>query len=115
MIRLPPIDQRAGPSGSASVFDPSDQITESCASAREIYISSCLDHASEIADDTETHLARLWNVPLTMPAVNWLDGFKAIAQARHAKELETGVSDYEARVVRKIGTKRAVHRHLQRL
>jgi hypothetical protein len=62
-----------------------------------------LDHASEIADDTETHLARLWNVPLTMPAVNWLDGFKAIAQARHAKELETGVSDYEARVVRRIG------------
>ena len=62
-----------------------------------------IDYASGVVDDTETHLASIWNVDITLPSANWIEGFRAIAQATSASELETGVKDYEAKVIRRVG------------
>jgi len=47
-----------------------------------------VEHADEIAKDCEYHLANLWRLPVADPAIPWLEGFKAIAQATCASEIQ---------------------------
>lgn len=61
-----------------------------------------LDHADQIADDCEYHLACLWGLNIKKPNIPWWDAFKAIANASSAPELEAGVADFTDMVTRKI-------------
>ncbi|MCZ7645663.1 MAG: PIN domain-containing protein [Planctomycetota bacterium] len=67
---------------------------------RKAAAKAVIDHADEILPDPERHLASLWELEVEEIALDWRDGFKAIAEATEYSDLEIGVSDFNERVVR---------------
>jgi predicted nucleic acid-binding protein len=86
-----------------SLLEIASGINERSFDERRRAAQSVLDHAAGVTEDTETHLGRIWGVPVQSATVSWMDGFRAIASAASPTELESGVADFSARVVRKVG------------
>ena len=63
-----------------SFLEIASGIVERTLSERTGAAKAVLAHADDIADDSESHIARLWRLPApsTFP---WMEGFKAIANA----------------------------------
>lgn len=61
-----------------------------------------VNHADQIADDCEYHLACLWGLNIEKPNVPWNEAFKAISGAASRAELVAGVDDFTDMVKRKI-------------
>lgn len=52
-----------------------------------------LDYASRIVDDPETYLALVWGLGDPKFQIDWLAGFRAVAQSKSLSEITGGVSD----------------------
>ncbi len=61
-----------------------------------------VDFADGMLDDTERHLASLWNLEVEALGIDWLDAFKALAMAKSLQELQEGVQDIGEGVTRKV-------------
>jgi hypothetical protein len=76
---------------------------------REAAAQAVVSHADEVAEDCESHLARLWGFDVPDSPVDWIQGFRAIAQASSPAELGQGVSDFNDRVVRTVNVALIAH------
>jgi hypothetical protein len=61
-----------------------------------------LDHADQIAVDTDTHLARIWGLNPIDLSIDWRNGFMAIADATSLVQITRGVNDFREGVVRRV-------------
>ena len=86
-----------------SLLEIASGITDHSFSERKNAAKAVLEHATGVTEDSETHLTHLWNVGVGVGDVSWIDGYKAIATAQSATELERGVADSVAGVVRRVG------------
>ena len=69
---------------------------------RKAAAQGVVSHADDVAEDCESHLARLWGLNVPSLPINWIEGFRAIAQAGSPAELDLGVKDFGPRVVRTV-------------
>jgi len=61
-----------------------------------------ISHADEIAEDSESHLAKLWGLAAGTVDFPWIEGFTAIAQAKTVEDLQKGIDDLHAKVTRSV-------------
>jgi len=66
-----------------------------------------INYADEIVLDTETHLAQLWGFDPPDFGIDWMIAFKAIADARNADEVQRGVDDFGANLIRRVNVQLA--------
>jgi hypothetical protein len=85
-----------------SFLELASRIDERTFPERKAAAQAVVSHADEIAEDCESHLAKLWGLQVSGPAMEWVEGFRAIAQASSPAELELGVNDVDARVKRTV-------------
>jgi hypothetical protein len=85
-----------------SFLEIASRIDERTFPERKAAAQAVVSHADEIAEDCESHLAKLWGLPVSGPTIEWIEGFRAIAQASSPDELELGVADLDARVKRTV-------------
>lgn len=74
-----------------------DTFAERSGAARAV-----VNHADEIALDTERHLAALWGLGVQPLTIDWMDAFKTVAMASNCKEVRDGVPDHAEHVIRKV-------------
>jgi hypothetical protein len=83
-----------------SFLELASRIDERTFPERKAAAQAVVSHADEIAEDCESHLAKLWGFQAAGPKMDWIEGFRAIAQASSPAELDQGVNDLGARVTR---------------
>ncbi len=85
-----------------SFLEIASKIDDDTFEERKAAATAVVVHADYIEEDSESHLARLWGLPTPDSAYPWIDAFKAVAQANSVAELESGVADFQERVIRKL-------------
>lgn len=86
-----------------SLLEIASGIDERLLQERKGAASAVLNYAAGVLEDTETHLAKLWDVNIPSAQVAWIEGFKTISLATSVEELESGVADYASRTLRRVG------------
>jgi len=77
-----------------SFLEIASKLTDKTITERRNAAKAVVTIADDVIQDPERHLAQIWQLPLEPLAVDWKQGFKAIADATTLSELETGVSDF---------------------
>ena len=92
-----------------SFLELASRIDERTFPERKAAAQAVVSHVDQITEDCESHLAKLWGFPVTGPKIDWIEGFRAIAQANSPAELNEGVQDFDAGVVRTVKLSLAEH------
>lgn len=92
-----------------SFLEIASRIDERTFPERKAAAQAVVSFADEIAPDCESHLAQLWGFEVPGPGMEWVEGFRAIAQAASPSELDQGVCDFDARVTRTVKLSIAAH------
>ncbi len=92
-----------------SFLEIASGIDERTFANRKAAAQAVVSHADEVAEDCESHLAGLWGLSVPGAKIDWIEGFRAIAQASSPAELTHGVSDFDASVVRTVDLTLAAH------
>lgn len=88
-----------------SLLEISSKISDHTLKERRAAAKAVLDHADDIMTSTEIHLTKIWNLESEDAPIDWRQGFAAIAGAKNLSELEGGVVDIEALVIRSLNVK----------
>lgn len=88
-----------------SLLEISSKISDHTLKERRAAAKAVLDHADDIMTSTEIHLTKIWNLESEDAPIDWRQGFAAIAGAKNLSELERGVVDIEAFVIRSLNVK----------
>jgi hypothetical protein len=60
---------------------------------RRAAAQAILDHADDVAEDSESHLVRLWGLEPRALGLDWLDLVVTVAKSHSVAEITTGVND----------------------
>ncbi|WP_158822445.1 hypothetical protein [Granulicella sp. S156] len=85
-----------------SLLEIASGIDDHALDERKRAADAVIRYCTGVTDDTETHLAKLWEAAVNSESLPWIDGFRAIAGASTQQELESGVDDIASRTRRTV-------------
>lgn len=85
-----------------SVLELVSHVTPQNFGTRRQAAAAALNHHDEILEDPESLLAECWGVATEPPGIDWLDGLRALSAAGRFEDLQGGVPDFGAGVIRRL-------------